>query len=371
MKISKYLLSTLLLSASIVSAKNVACVGNSITYGYGLPWGTSYPNNLQQLMGDEYKVSNFGVSSMTFAKEGNQSYWSQNAFADAYNSNPDMVVIELGTNDSKFFFSNNPELGIYNYNYGVVGVEALKQDYRSLIDTFAHLESSPEIWTTLQPYSNNISWTITDTVIVNVINPIIFDAAVEKGVNIIDLHTLFCTPSWFLDDSVHPNESGAMELAKIIFDHVTMDKPVVTQTRNQLAVDGGYAYYWYKDGVLLKDSTSQTIYINEAGEYKALVKVKETDNSYLVSNPVLVTADDLSFDKSLRQETNQFAYINGELYVPVKYHDSKIKLMVYDAAGRLVTVTNETSKLSLPKEDLVIVIEVDGMMMQTLKVKGK
>jgi hypothetical protein len=35
-------------------------------------------------------------------------------------------------------------------------------------------------------------------------------------VEIIDLHSQFNTPEWFLADSVHPNATGAKELARII-----------------------------------------------------------------------------------------------------------------------------------------------------------
>lgn len=369
MKIYKYLFVTLSLGASFVNAENIACVGNSITYGYGLPYGTSYPNDLQQLLGDDYTVSNFGVSGMTFAKEGNQSYWSQSAFSNAYDSRPNKVVIELGTNDSKFFFSNNAELGIYNYNYGVVGVEALKQDYRSLIDTFAHLESKPEIWTTLQPYSNNISWTITDTAIVNVINPIIFDAAVEKGVNIIDLHTLFCTPSWYLNDSVHPNENGAMELAKIIFDHIAMTKPILSYNGSQLTVEGGYSYYWYKDGILINDANTQSLEVSEAGDYKALVKVKSSDNSYLVSNTVSLNEDDLTQVAETSMDADQFVYSNGMLFVPKHFQNSQIEVLVYDVAGRLIGKIENPVNISLPRGGHMLLVEVDGRVKQTIKVK--
>ena len=55
-----------------------------------------------------------------------------------------------------------------------------------------------------------------DTAIVNQINPIIQEVATRKGVEIIDLHSQFNTPEWFLADSVHPNATGAKELARII-----------------------------------------------------------------------------------------------------------------------------------------------------------
>jgi hypothetical protein len=79
-----------------------------------------------------------------------------------------------------------------------------------------HLPASPKVYATLQPYSNNCGWGIMDTAIVNQINPIIQEVATRKGVEIIDLHSQFNTPEWFLADSVHPNATGAMELARII-----------------------------------------------------------------------------------------------------------------------------------------------------------
>ena len=79
-----------------------------------------------------------------------------------------------------------------------------------------HLTTSPRVIATLQPYSNNCGWGIMDTAIVNQINPIIQEVATRKGVEIIDLHSQFNTPAWFLPDSVHPNATGAKELARII-----------------------------------------------------------------------------------------------------------------------------------------------------------
>lgn len=160
-------------------ATNVACVGNSITEGYGI-WGDKkYPDHLQEMLGDSYSVTNFGVSSMTFAgatiKAGDNSasYWKTEKFKAALNSSPDIVVIELGTNDSKFFMANDDTQGIYNYNYGQCEKSQLYTDYEALIDTFAHLPTNPEIFATLQPYSNNLEWAIMDSAIVNQINPII------------------------------------------------------------------------------------------------------------------------------------------------------------------------------------------------------
>ena len=284
--------------ASPSFSANVACVGNSITEGYGI-WGDKkYPDHLQEMLGSNYSVSNFGVSSMTFAGEkikggdNNFSYWKTDKFKAALASSPNIIVIELGTNDSKFFTDkciwNGTEK--YNYNYGLYAKEKLYTDYEALIDTFAHLPSAPEIFATLQPYSNNCDWGIMDTAIVNQINPIIKETATKKGVNIIDLHTLFKTPEWFLDDSVHPNATGAQELAKIVNKYITMAKPKIKQSGATLQAEGSaYGFLWYKDGKLIENADKATLALTEKGEYRALVKVESDNDTWLLSNEIVVT----------------------------------------------------------------------------------
>ena len=262
-------------------ATNVACVGNSITEGYGIDWGEKkYPDHLQELMQPGDSAANFGTSGKMFYKESGESYWVQGKIKEALAFPADIVVIELGTNDSKFFY----------YTYYNVTVDMLKPSYEDLLDTFAHLPTHPEIYATLQPYSNNESWGIMDSTIVKYINPLIKETAVKKGVNIIDLHTLFQTPAWFLADSVHPNPTGAQELAKIVNKYITLAKPTLKQEQATLQVESdAYGVYWYKDGKLIGDKTEKSLTLTEKGKYKALVKVESDNDSWLLSNEVEVT----------------------------------------------------------------------------------
>ena len=284
-----------LVMASPSFSVNVACVGNSITEGYGI-WGDKkYPDHLQEMLGDGYTVTNFGVSSMTFAGEkikggdNNFSYWKTDKFKAALASSPNIVVIELGTNDSKYFMANDDSQGIYNFNYGQCEKSQLYADYEALIDTFAHLPTSPEIFATLQPYSNNCDWGIMDTAIVSQINPIIKETAVKKGVNIIDLHTLFQTPAWFLADSVHPNASGAQELAKIVNKYITLAKPKIAQNGTTLSVQrDAYGFRWYKAGKLFEGADKASLAISETGTYRALVKVEDDNDSWLLREEIEV-----------------------------------------------------------------------------------
>ena len=65
----------------------VACIGNSITYGYGLPDRAtqSYPVQLQKMLGESYQVENFGKSGATLLNKGHRPYMQQ----DEYHRSPD------------------------------------------------------------------------------------------------------------------------------------------------------------------------------------------------------------------------------------------------------------------------------------------
>ena len=81
----------------------VACVGDSITYGYrggSRRSPKAYPTVLQGLLGSRYHVTNLGNSGKTASKEGRDggdpgfpaSYWSTKEFAALNASRWDVVV---------------------------------------------------------------------------------------------------------------------------------------------------------------------------------------------------------------------------------------------------------------------------------------
>ena len=100
----------------------VACVGDSITEGHGIKIQSrdDYPVVLNRILGDGYSVQNCGKSGTTVQKDADYPYWICKEFSNAVALNADIVVIKLGTNDTK------PQ----NWN-----AERFKADYQSLIDT--------------------------------------------------------------------------------------------------------------------------------------------------------------------------------------------------------------------------------------------
>ena len=277
--------------ASAFAAGKVACVGNSITYGYGIeswPDQTSYPHHLQGMLRENAPsdtVENFGVSGLTVRKDDQASYWKGYRFAPAIEFAADTVIIELGTNDSKSYTSWNTPA------QDAAVDSAITADFEALIDTF-QVKSKPHIFICLAPYVNNVEWNILDTAVVNRVNPAILRAGLEKGVNVIDLHFYFSAlekPSWYLEDLVHPSVEGAKHLAEIVYAHLQMDTLRVTQDGSTLkAPKGFYGFQWYKDGKLLEGETLETLVVTGEGEYKVSVRLSANAHSRIVTAPLKV-----------------------------------------------------------------------------------
>lgn len=185
----------------------IACIGNSITYGAFLPDRTtqSYPARLQQMLGDGYEVANFGVSGTTLLKNGNKPYWATTAYQSALKSEPNIVFIALGTNDSKLI--NRTHLSEFS------------DDYKDLIKSFQNLASKPKVilLTPITVFSIDTSG-IWDKPIANSMIPVQQNLAYQQDLEIIDLHSLFKDKEALMPDKVHPNAEGANFIAKRLFE---------------------------------------------------------------------------------------------------------------------------------------------------------
>ena len=202
-------------------AVKVACIGNSITDGHGIDVATQfgYPALLQQMLGENYWVKNFGVSARTMLNKGDNPYMNEMAWKDAVAFNPDIVIIKLGTNDSK------PQ----NWQYGAEFKKDLKQMITTLRPDLAQpqkkkgkkskniLPAKPQIILCTPIPAFKSTWNINDSIIANSIIPIQQEVAREYGLQVIDLHTLFADKSDLVQsDGIHPNEKGVKRMAEII-----------------------------------------------------------------------------------------------------------------------------------------------------------
>ncbi len=189
------------------NAVRVACIGNSITDGYGIDMATQfgYPAHLQRLLGNGYHVKNFGVSGRTMLNKGDLPYQNELTWRDALAFRPDIVIIKLGTNDSK------PENWQYNKGF--------KDDLQQMVDALKANKNNPRIILCTPIPAFKPTWNINDSVIVNGITPIINQVAKKNKLQVIDLHTLYAHDGdKMLKDAIHPDTKGALRMAEIIAD---------------------------------------------------------------------------------------------------------------------------------------------------------
>ena len=188
-----------------ITPTKVACVGNSITFGAGIEDRAkdSYPSVLGRLLGETYEVKNFGFSGKTMLRKGDYPYWNEQMFQDALAYSPDIVIIKLGTNDSK----------PYNWKYK----DEFEKDYGDFVDAFKNLPSKPKIFICKPVPAFKINFDIRDSIIVNDIIPIIEKISKDKNVEMIDLYKPFEGKEILLPDGIHPDEAGAALMAKVIY----------------------------------------------------------------------------------------------------------------------------------------------------------
>ena len=178
----------------------VACVGDSITEGVGTqnPKTDSYPAKLQEILGAGWNVQNFGVGGRTMLRKADPF-----DHHPALSSNPAIVIIALGTNDSK-----TPIWSGHKQEF--VG------DYVAMIKEFQALPSHPKVWACLPAPAFPGNWGITEDVIRDEVIPAIKQAAQMTGIGLIDLHTPLLENKALFPDTVHPNGEGAKRIAELV-----------------------------------------------------------------------------------------------------------------------------------------------------------
>ena len=219
-----------------LNAKRVACIGNSITDGHGIDMATAngYPAMLQKKLGEDYWVKNFGVSARTMLNKGDYPYMNEQAWRDALAFNPDVVIIKLGTNDSKpenwqygaefrsdleqMIFTLRPDLQQYAAMPAKKAQKAMAKAQAKAAKAGA-APAKPRILLCTPIPAFKSTWNINDSVITNAIIPIQQEVAAKYGLEVVDLHTLYAGDGdKMLFDGIHPDGKGAARMADIIAD---------------------------------------------------------------------------------------------------------------------------------------------------------
>ena len=214
-----FLLSTTLYSQELTDNSQqpikVACIGNSVTYGYGHenPDSTSYPSQLAVMLGDDYEVGNFGKSGATLLRKGHRPYNEQEEFKKALEFAPDIAIIHLGLNDT------DPR------NWKYYKGEFIS-DYVALIEAFEKVNPDVEIYicrmTPIFHWHHRFKkgtrdwyWEIQAT-----IENIAYNIAEVK---LIDLQEILYHRPDLMSDALHPNPEGAKLIAQRVYSAITGD----------------------------------------------------------------------------------------------------------------------------------------------------
>ena len=189
----------------------VACVGDSITYGHGISgWAkNNYPAQLQNILGEEYAVANFGHSGRTLSDNGDQPYTESKQYKLSQEYGADVIVFMLGTNDSK------PE----NWQ----DADAFIVEYEKLINKYKENNPNAKIILCTPakaffPDGKNDGTTNFDIQpnIVDQIRTKILAFALLNEYECVDIYNVTRNhPEWF-KDNVHPSKDGANAIAQAI-----------------------------------------------------------------------------------------------------------------------------------------------------------
>ena len=190
----------------------VLCVGDSITQGTGAKnQANNYPNQLQKLLGDGYKVVNCGKASSYVmspesaynVKASKPALWypATAQYATAMRTDADIVIVMLGTNDGRSMSGKGAE------NDFVAA-------YKTLVSDLQKLPSEPEIYlaTMIPAVNDSTSHQSTTIILPEIVRSIATELKlplIDNAATLADYYTALLP----YNDKVHPNDATYAALA--------------------------------------------------------------------------------------------------------------------------------------------------------------
>jgi lysophospholipase L1-like esterase len=200
--------------AKNADAKRVACVGDSITAG-------GYPGHLQKMLdttGDKYVVKNFGVGGATMMTRSDRPYTKQKAYENALKFEPQIIVLMLGTNDTR-------KAGPNTYEH----IADFVPDGKKIVESFQAVSSKPKIFLCLPvPIYGEGNFGLNNENLVAGVIPGLKKIAAETKVTLLDMNTPLSGHADWFGDRVHPNADGAKTIAGTAFRAITGREPPST-----------------------------------------------------------------------------------------------------------------------------------------------
>ncbi|MEG1756657.1 MAG: GDSL-type esterase/lipase family protein [Clostridia bacterium] len=178
----------------------VACIGDSIT-------AVGYPEQLSDLLGKKYEVSNFGKPGAMIKSGDRFSYSGMDEYQESLDLQADNYIIMLGTNDCQKMVEWDEE--------------EFRADYAKLFDSYIGGCPDAKIYTMICPAIDTdasiLSGGFRVDILYNSICPIIAELSADREIETIDLLSLTLKHPEWSDDGVHPNKDGMKGIAKYIY----------------------------------------------------------------------------------------------------------------------------------------------------------
>ena len=173
---------TMSVCAQTNTKTKVACIGDSLTRGYLLEDAQSYPAQLQQLLGAQYEVRNFGHTSSYVIDDGPV----------------EILIFMFGAND----------VGAYNFT-----PLYFQNQYRELIDSFRQTKKHPKIYLIIAPDSRDLHFGL----IQQTIQPVM-TLGQQLPATVINPYYLFLGhPEDYLSDGLHLTGTAYGKLAQLVY----------------------------------------------------------------------------------------------------------------------------------------------------------
>lgn len=195
-------------------AIKVACVGDSITEGYGRDNPNSYPGVLGRTLGSDYEVKNFGFGGRTLHSNSDYPYTKEDIYQESLDYQADIVVIMLGTNDAK------------THNWVDEVKSTFKEELIAFVNTYRNLSNRPQVYLMTSPcVFGNGNFSIDPELIKEVV-AIQKEVATELGCPMVDMYALTSDQGKNFPDNIHPNEAGYADMGRTVANYIKNGKTV-------------------------------------------------------------------------------------------------------------------------------------------------
>lgn len=204
----------------------IACIGDSITAGYGIGNPAHrYPEVLGVMLGDRFEVRNFGNSGKTAGEYPGQKYRKQwygdnKEYEEAVRYEADIYICNLGINDTGSWW--DPKL--FRQGYETI-IREMKGERKSAFIVWGKLGPDYRGEPGKKAYPGNVfdgyQFSGTDNLSSKnrlAAEGIIADLARKENLYTLDAYSSLCrTPEFYKKDGLHPNEDGARVIAEITY----------------------------------------------------------------------------------------------------------------------------------------------------------